>query len=214
MAINNPFLDELKQFKHFQSVEQHRQESYDYAQVLNWDIERYNDEIYLLKYRDKLRQKYSYAIPCEEAIDVICEYSPIMEIGSGTGYWANLIAQKGGDIIAMELDDKENPYFDKEQIGSHYPVKLIPENKEILSVPDVFSLFLCWPPYDTDMAYKYINAYRGNILIYIGEGEGGCTANDQFFNVLENQWKLERTVFIPQFPGIHDYLAIYRRIIK
>lgn len=215
--MNNPYLEELMKFKHFQSVEDHRTLTYDYAQINNWDLERFSDEFLILKERDFLRQKYAYAIPNIEAIEVICSHSPIMEIGSGTGYWASLIDQEGGEIIATEIAGK-NPYFkDRKEdgyIGSFYPVKLLDE--QAISVPDIFTLFICWPPYVSeedpyDMAFEYLNLYRGDVFIYIGESRGGCTGGDDLFELLEQKWHLERTVFIPQYPAIHDFLAVYRR---
>jgi len=211
--MNNPFFDELKQFKFFQSIEDHRTQTYDNAETFEWNIETFYDEMKVTSHRERLKEKYSYAIPNAEAIKVICHHSPIMEIGSGTGYWSNLISQEGGEIIAIEHAEESKGYFKPENIGKHHPVKIIEKhNDEILSVPDLFTLFICWPPYDTSMAYKYLKAYKGNTFIYIGESRGGCTANESFFNLLDQKWCLERTVSIPQFPSIHDYLAVYRRI--
>lgn len=85
---------------------------------------------------------------------------------------------------------------------------------EVLALPENQdrALFLCWPPYDKDFAYNVLKAYQGNTLIYVGEGEGGCTGDDNFFKLLEKEW--EEVAYDDGFTswsGIHDQLIIYRR---
>ena len=57
-----------------------------------------------LDYRRYWIQKFSYAIPNDEALDLILSYSPIVEMGAGLGYWAYLLDQKGCDIVAYDID--------------------------------------------------------------------------------------------------------------
>ena len=209
--MNNPYLHELMHHRPFYSIESHRTRTYDYALENNSSLEEFSDESLFLQRRDALREKYSYGIPNEEAIKVICKYSPIWEVGSGTGYWAKLISEQGGQIIASELDGL-NRYFPKGNIGEYFPIKILPSEKpDDLDIPSLFTLFICWPPDDSPMAYEYLNGYRGATFIYVGESKGGCCGTYQFFELLENQWQLERTVAIPQYPHIHDYLAVYKR---
>jgi hypothetical protein len=72
-------------------------------------------------------------------------------------------------------------------------------------------LLLCWPPYDDPMAHDALHAYRSDLLIYVGEGYGGCTADDGFFDLLERDWSEVARMDIPHWAGIHDYLTIFRR---
>lgn len=60
------------------------------------------------------------------------------------------------------------------------------------------------------MAHRALAAYAGSTVIYIGEGHGGCTANDAFFDALAH-WTVEREVELPQWWGVHDALTVYRR---
>ena len=39
------------------------------------------------------------------------------------------------------------------------------------------------------MAARCLEHYTGQRLIYIGEGDGGCTADDQFHQMLEEHWE-------------------------
>ena len=76
---------------------------------------------------------------------------------------------------------------------------------------------MVWPPYDDPFAYKSLSAFRGNKLIFIGEGAGGCTGDDDFFNLLCSQWQEVTNIGpedwegIPNWHGIHDRLHLYSR---
>ena len=59
------------------------------------------------KARGELVKQYSWAIPNNKAIETIVKYSPIIEIGAGTGYWGRLISKAGGDIVCY---DKNPPH--------------------------------------------------------------------------------------------------------
>jgi hypothetical protein len=55
-----------------------------------------------------------------------------------------------------------------------------------------------------------MEAYDGNTIVYVGEGEGGCCAGEDFFEFV-SEWNLIETIPIPQWDGIHDYMFVYRR---
>jgi hypothetical protein len=62
------------------------------------------------------------------------------------------------------------------------------------------------------MASRALAAFRGEYVAYVGEGDGGCTADDRFHRVLAERWSEVETVPIPQWYGLHDRLEIYRRL--
>ena len=43
------------------------------------------------------------------------------------------------------------------------------------------------------------------------EGYGGCTADDSFHQLLDDEWDEDQEVDLPQWDGIHDRLTVYRR---
>ncbi len=154
-----------------------------------------------------LKHKYSFAVPFRQAIEVLVTHSPLIEIGAGTGYWAKLIQESGGDIIAFDVPKKKNLYFSAP--GSFFKVK-IGGPKKILEHPNR-SLFLSWPPYDYPLAEDCLKIYKGRVFIYIGESDGGCTGNDKFFVLLKEGWITLEEIPIPQWPGIHDRMVVYER---
>jgi hypothetical protein len=73
------------------------------------------------------------------------------------------------------------------------------------------ALFLCWPPYGSPMAAAALDFYTGNRVIYIGEGDGGCCADDNFFAALDKGW-VEVAEHRPvQWSGLHDWITVYDR---
>ena len=163
-------------------------------------------------HRSELVKKYSFAIPDATALKMIAKYSPLVEIGAGGGYWARLLCEMGVTIHAYDMappgSDKKNHW----NFAKHLDVQY--------GLPDVlaeepysngkWALFLCWPYMDA-MAWECLKSFAGDTVIYIGEGHGGCTASDEFFEVLTRDYKLIESHDIPQWWGINDYLEVYRR---
>ena len=74
------------------------------------------------------------------------------------------------------------------------------------------ALFLCWPSYAEPWAAQALACYTGDMLIYAGEGEGGCTADDEFFRLLDAEWEeIGDSPAHISYWGIHCYLTAYRR---
>ena len=163
--------------------------------------------------RQECAHTYSWAVPNDQAIQTLVDHSPVIEIGAGTGYWAAMVQAAGGDIIAFD-----NQPLDKSEINHYHPGKqpffAVQEGDEETATlyPDR-TLFLCWPPYDSSMAYRCLKAYRGSTVIFVGEGWGGCTANDDFFELLIKEFEVAKEIDIPQWFGMHDYMTVYKRLL-
>jgi len=159
--------------------------------------------------RDTLVREYSWSVPTEEAINMIAKYSPIIEVGAGTGYWASLITAAGGKVDCYDLHPpgiSDNSYRHEIQ---HHPI--LPVSWLKWENTTSKSLLLSWPPYDSPMGLDTLRKYRGDTLIYIGEGQYGCCAGDNFFEELDEKWIEVEGCNLPQWDGIHDHLTIYRR---
>ena len=165
------------------------------------------DEWSSFSYRELLVKEYSYAIPDEKALEIISKYGPVVEFGSGTGYWAKLLSDRGVDILAFDKSPpKENRYNFKRKF---FDIKY--SDIDALDNIKDRSLMLSWPCYASSFAYDALKRFQGDCLIYIGESMGGCTGNDSFFELLEEEWELVEEHDIPQWFGIHDYLSVFKR---
>jgi hypothetical protein len=73
------------------------------------------------------------------------------------------------------------------------------------------SLLLCWPPYNSSFAYDCVRSYAGSTVVYVGEGMGGCTGDDAFHTLLDDDFEVVEVVDIPTWPMMHDRLSVHRR---
>lgn len=179
-----------------------------------WRPELYSSDFYNI--RTKFVTKYAWAIPNQAALDALKKYGPIVEMGAGNGYWAYCMRNEGVDVIAYD-----------EVIGERYQTlggdvtawgssgsgwtEVLKGTPEDLAKHADRTLFICWPPIDHPMATFSLDHYRGNTLIYIGESRGGCTGDDAFHWMLENEWEEIQEICIPAWPHMNDAMTIYRR---
>lgn len=165
--------------------------------------------MFLWNLRRELVPKYSFSIPSEEAIAKISSLGPLISIGAGTGYWERLVANCGGDILAFDYAPPgrgENKYGHE---TSWYPVQK--GGPKTLPQYPGRSLFLSWPPYQTDMGEKCIRSNQGPYLVYIGEGKYGCTGTDRMHDYIRAHYDLMEFVRIPSWPDIRDGVYLYRK---
>jgi len=158
----------------------------------------------VLKRREALVEEYAWAIPNREAIETIVEHGPIVEVGAGTGYWAWCVDQLGGVVAATDAEPPESTY---RRVAAYDARRRV--NAMVADELDA-ALLLVWPPYDDPMAADALEAYPGETVIYVGEGRGGCTADDRFHRLLHEDWELTETVDIPTYLGLHDRLEVWR----
>lgn len=83
------------------------------------------------------------------------------------------------------------------------------DERAVLFYPD-HTLFLCWPPWNSDMAYNALAWHRGDYVVYVGEWMGGC-ANRRFFTLLASTFEVIDVVNIPQWCNRDDRLMIFKR---
>ena len=74
------------------------------------------------------------------------------------------------------------------------------------------TLLLCWPPPEDDAAsWSVLRAYRGDVLLYVGEGIDGPAGTARFHRELALNWTATDEVAIPTWPGLRDRLTVFRR---
>lgn len=161
--------------------------------------------------RDVLVFTYAFAIPSPGDIAFLAKHvagGKVIELGAGTGYWAWQLTQAGVDTVAYD----SHGWADTGLLSDtqFHPVRLGSVEK-IAEHPDRL-LMLCWPDYDTPFAFDALRAYTGDRLIYIGEGWGGCTGDDDFGKALDEQWELVAASGSHiNFGGIRSRIGVYQR---
>lgn len=177
---------------------------------------RYGEERDEKRTRHHLVRRYSWSIPTDDEIFWLAEQvagQRIVEVGAGTGYWAWLLYQAGVNVIAYDktpVGTELNSYF-AEDAKLFYPV-LQGEGPDVAVHFPQDVLMMCWPNYSDPFANDTLQAFRGDTFIFKGEGDGGCTGDDDFFRQLDRDWvSVDRCPYSVQWSGMHDYLWIYRR---
>jgi SEC-C motif len=167
--------------------------------------------IQTLKRRHAYCETYAWAIPNPEAIDTLVKHSPLIEIGAGRGYWAALAAAQGADIIAFDPNppDRDGINSWHRQPGMFFNVARA--DLEIVSRHPDRTLFLCWPPFNSDAALRTLRNYKGKTVIYVGD-EGRDAGTPQFCAELAKYFTRVQVVEIPRWPGINDRLEVWRRL--
>ncbi|MCO4794804.1 MAG: hypothetical protein KC493_13885 [Bacteriovoracaceae bacterium] len=216
--MNNPYLDIFLN----KSLGQN---PVDILDILGKDGDKSNLESYfnLFNYRLILTRKYAWAIPDAVSIQLIKEFSPLIEIGAGIGYWANLVSESGGDILAFDNEESYETLRisgDLEKISQQTNVKLDLSHRwfevkvggveQVKLNPDR-TLFLCWPPFKDEMALQCVKNYTGKYFIFVGE-DASASNNHSFDEYIQNHFKKIIDHPIPTYEGISDSLNVFERL--
>lgn len=180
---------------------------------LNWS-ERLDLSFNWFTERERLVNDFAWAVPNQKAIELLVKHSPIVEIGAGKGYWADLVHRWGGNIIgydkAIGEDGLYQLFHEDGKFVKPWFHGVFKGGPEDVKKHSDRSLFLCWPPLGDPMAADALKAYTGDTVIYVGEYDG-CCGSSEFFEILEKDWEEVETLDIPQFPCMHDYMWVYKR---
>lgn len=169
----------------------------------------------VVEMRDDLVAKYSWGVPTESALREIAALSPVVEMGAGTGYWSALLRRMGAEAVAF---DRSPPGSLRSLVAAcnpwhvdarrHCRVKV--GTPVDLKMHGDKTLLLCWPPRGT-MARQCLRHWTGTYLVYVGELDGGMTADREFFEELRSSFDMAGLVQIPQWPGVSDVMTVWRR---
>lgn len=172
--------------------------AHDFMMNLGFDVEAYM--------RKKMCKRYSFAVPCTEAIEIINDFGTILEIGAGTGLWASHLK----DCIATDPKRglPDDPNFFTEQ---HTEV-IMCDGLEARSCWPDRTIFMCWPNMEDWPLEVIKNMAVGQCLIYIGEDKGGCTATPEFHDFIKENFVRVTGCCIPTWAIIHDSLSVYERV--
>lgn len=161
--------------------------------------------------RMELTSRYSWTVTAPETVGFVVEHcgNLVVDPLAGSGWWAHLLGDAGVTVIASDQHQPggSNTYH---RHTTHVPVAELDAAAAVDLAPDGATLLLSWAPMD-DTAYRAVKAFRGTRLIHIGEGWGGCTGDDDLFELLGREWAQVAEHRPIQFYGLHDYVTVYDR---
>lgn len=156
--------------------------------------------------RSELVEEYSWAVPNEEVLHYLSEFDAIAEVGAGSGYWANCINEVGGSVMPYDIDPPESP-----DMGGNAWTDV--ERANVFNMHDdvfTYPVLLVWPALNGGVATEVAERGPPHIL-YVGETRGGCTGEDQFFDLLDKRYGLVAKIDLPSYVGVHDDFYHYVR---
>ena len=132
----------------------------------------------------------------------------IIDIGAGIGYLSYGIKKMAPhlEVIAIDIFMKTYNIRKIKQVEPFYNVQNINAKKYLPGITNSL-LILSWPNYKGRlMSYICKNYFHTNTILYIGENQGGCTANDAFFK----NYEIERYGRWYPFDCFHDRMYLVK----
>lgn len=170
--------------------------------------------------RNEYIKSYGFVLVTAETLQSLVNYlqgKKVLEVGAGTGYLANKLADCGIDIVATDIATSTD--------SNNYNFGVISDSVVHAKGSDAITsdfdvVIMSWPCYDTDFATSVANALKpGQTLLYQGEGIGGCTADNSFFDIVfGDNWQRDFKTSQSfndnhvQFPGIHDFWYLFTKL--
>jgi hypothetical protein len=172
----------------------------------NFDVERWSREAL---HRRDFTKRYSWTITDPSTLAFIAEHSGgrLVDPMAGTGYWGWVLAQSGIDVAAYDLEPGTSTYH--EGVPLYCTVEKL-DGAEAVKLHTDRTLFLSWPPMD-DAGTRILRAYQGGRVIFIGESEGGCTGDEELYELLTKEWTEVASRVPVQWDGLHDVVTVYER---
>lgn len=214
--LNNNLSNELIKIKSLLKTGVLTKDCYDLFEKQNQNNFELN--LSLMMFRDLYIHNYGFFIVSEDFLEKSVKFfsdSKILEVGAGSGFLSACLQGYGIDVTPTDLHTENNDYGFTQM---HTNV-LQKDSIDYLKINnDKFdTVLMSWPDYCSTFAYDVLkNMKSGQTLIYIGESEGGCTANDNFFYSLQHSAKL-MNLKTKEFNknsfswfGIHDHVNIYK----
>lgn len=172
-------------------------------------------ESVLFELRHDFVSEYSLTIPYYEILTRIASYSPLVEIGAGSGYWARCLGEMGADVIAYDMFppgeqspwewDSWNSWFEDSWCS------VIEGDASAAAWHPDRTLFMAWPMPMSPMAYNALDHYKnagGRTLIFIGNPDPASSGDEYFYQVLSRYKEIENTDLY-SWPGTKEKLLIY-----
>ena len=155
-----------------------------------------------------IREKYSWACPDARALRIISHFSPLVEVGSGHGYWASLLRKRGVDVMAFDLIGDEptsggkavkqrptgtpaGPSASARREAESMGVGVSTQGfwagvqrggPEVLAWPACHgrALLLCFPDEVGELALACLRSFTGDTIVHVGEliGDGTLSVGD------------------------------------
>lgn len=162
---------------------------------------------------NEYQRNNSWGIVSEKAIDEIydkCKEDRILSVGAGNGTWEYLLQEKGLDITATDLDPSTSSWH--KNPDGRYPI-VIHEYSAAHAVEKFkFDTLMSVWPHPIMKFGSVVASSKPKKIIYVGEGVGDSTADDEFFDIVDKDYSVISTIDGPlKAQGWPEKMIIYLR---
>ena len=177
--------------------------------------------------------RYAWATPSPDALRIIKEFAPIVEIGCGANaYWAKQMQEEGIDVVAydIEIDDggkiigkgSSSKKHEKEQEQSSTKIARKGGPTKLKEHRDR-TLFLCYPDEEGEgMGAECLEHYLGEYVIHVGESildsnfsmdqaPWGRSSSSDFQERLVAEYHCIIKVELPNWLHVRDTISVWKR---
>ncbi|GIE35938.1 hypothetical protein Ait01nite_089830 [Actinoplanes italicus] len=160
--------------------------------------------------RHDLVSEYAWTITDPATVAFVVEHCgpQVVDPLAGSGYWAWLLGQHGIDVAASDLKPGASQWHSH---GVHLPVVNEEGPIAVRATGPERTLLLSWPPYSDPIGARLVQVYRGDRIVYIGEGPYGCCGDDDMWERLESGWTEVASHRPVQWHGLRDWVTVYER---
>lgn len=154
--------------------------------------------------------RYAWSVTDPGSVQFVAAYSrmSLLDPMAGSGYWGYVLKQLGVDVASYDAAPGANVWH--KDCALWVPVNQGYAEVTVDKYPDRV-LFLSWPPYSEPSAWRTLREFKGDRVIYIGEGEGGCTGDKDFHELLTEEWTEVASHTPIQWWGLHDDITVWER---
>jgi len=160
------------------------------------------------------RRRYVARFGCAawtpQALAAVAAQGPLLECGAGAGRWADALAEAHeADVLAFDVCLPPACVPPGGEAGVSPRVRRGDGPAEAARHPER-ALLLVYPT--AALAERSLESYRGETVVYVGEGEGGANGSPAFFAALRRDFAPAGPALrLAPFPGGHEKLWVLKR---
>ena len=164
--------------------------------------------------RSSYIEEFGWAVPDQKACEGIVSNTSgdILSIGSGVAAYEfgmqPMLASLERAITCSDIEHQQRTFMPVKKMSSVDAVKKFGPEHE--------TCFFSWPAYRNPHTVRALKSRPEPFpyLVYIGEGEDGCTGDDELHEYLRQMYSCIENIYIPQWggcSGLHDWVQIFKR---
>ena len=142
--------------------------------------------------------------PLAQALATYIDGRQVLEIMAGAGWLAKALSDEGVSIIATDSQEWDARH---DKMARVYPVEQLEASEAIAHYPHAEVLIVSWPPYGEGAVVEAGQCWgSGRPIIYIGEGQGGCNAPDEWWDHFDHDASVQ--IALMSWCGMHDHVWV------